>query len=139
MIYWRDQTHRFRGFAKDLRAFPVAVRGEIGQSIFEAQLGEHPRNAKPLKGFSGVLEIRDNFDGDTYRTVYTTRLEGVLDVLLASQKKSTSEIATPQSTSTRSSNACGTLRLFKRQQKETYYEHQEEGARPQPGLRQHFR
>jgi len=63
---------------KDLKAFPAAVRGEIGQSLFEAQLGEHPRNAKPLKGFSGVLEIRDNFDGDTYRAVYTVRLEGVL-------------------------------------------------------------
>jgi phage-related protein len=85
---------------KDLRAFPVAVRSEIGQSLFEAQLGERPRNAKPLKGFSGVLENRDNFDGDTYRTVYTTRLEGVLYVLHAFQKKSTSGIATPQSTST---------------------------------------
>lgn len=81
---------------KDLRAFPAAVRSEIGQSLFEAQLGEHPRNAKPLKGFSGVLEIRDNFDSDTYRTVYTTRLEGVLYVLHAFQKKSTSGIATPQ-------------------------------------------
>ena len=81
---------------KDLQAFPVAVRSEIGQSLFEAQLGEHPRNAKPLKGFNGVLEIRDNFDGDTYRTVYTTRLEGVLYVLHAFQKKSTSGIATTQ-------------------------------------------
>jgi phage-related protein len=80
---------------KDLRAFPVAVRSEIGQSLFEAQLGERPRNTKPLKGFSGVLENRDNFDGDTYRTVYTTRLEGVLYVLPAFQKKSTSGIATP--------------------------------------------
>ncbi|MCP3475871.1 type II toxin-antitoxin system RelE/ParE family toxin [Bradyrhizobium sp. CCGUVB1N3] len=81
---------------KDLRAFPAAVRSEIGQSLFEAQLGKHPRNAKPLRGFGGVLEIRDNFDGDTYRAVYTTRFEGVLYVLHAFQKKSTSGIATPQ-------------------------------------------
>ncbi|MGY3608466.1 type II toxin-antitoxin system RelE/ParE family toxin [Bradyrhizobium sp. Leo121] len=81
---------------KDLRAFPSAVRSEIGQSLFEAQLGEHPRNAKPLKGLGGVLEIRDNFDGDTYRAVYTVRFEGVLYVLHAFQKKSTSGIATPQ-------------------------------------------
>ena len=78
---------------KDLQAFPAAVRGEIGQALFEAQLGGHPHNAKPLKGFSGVLEIRDNFDGDTYRAVYTVRFEGVLH---AFQKKSTSGIATPQ-------------------------------------------
>ncbi|WP_456734180.1 type II toxin-antitoxin system RelE/ParE family toxin [Bradyrhizobium sp. USDA 3364] len=31
-----------------------------------------------------------SFDGDTYRTVYTTRLEGVLYVLHAFQKKSAS-------------------------------------------------
>ena len=72
---------------KDLQGFPVAVRSEIGQALFEAQLGHHPHNAKPLKGLSGVLEIRDNFDGDTYRAVYTVRFEGVLYVLHAFQKK----------------------------------------------------
>jgi len=81
---------------KDLRAFPTAVRNEIGQALFEAQLGDHPRNAKPLKGLGGVLEIRDNFEGDTYRAVYTIRFEGVLYVLHAFQKKSTTGIATPQ-------------------------------------------
>ena len=81
---------------KDLRAFPAAVRTEIGQALFEAQLGEHPRNAKPLKGLSGVLEIQHNFDGDTYRAVYTIRFEGVLYVLHAFQKKSTRGISTPQ-------------------------------------------
>ena len=81
---------------KDLQAFPAAARSGIGQALFEVQIGEHPRNAKPLKGLSGVLEIRENFDGDTYRTVYTVRLEGILYVLHAFQKKSTSGIATPQ-------------------------------------------
>ncbi|MGE0290092.1 MAG: type II toxin-antitoxin system RelE/ParE family toxin [Bradyrhizobium sp.] len=81
---------------KDLRTFPAEVRSQIGQSLFEAQLGGHPRNAKPLRGFAGVLEIRDNHDGDTYRAVYTVRFEGVLYVLHAFQKKSTSGIATPQ-------------------------------------------
>jgi len=82
---------------KDLRAFPRKVRQEIGQGIFEAQLGEHPAGAKALKGFgSGVLEIRDNFDGNTYRAVYVIRFEGVLYVLHAFQKRSTTGIATPQ-------------------------------------------
>jgi phage-related protein len=81
---------------RDLRAFPARVRGELGQALFEAQLGEHPRNAKPLKGLGGILEIRDSFDGDAYRAVYTIRFEGVLYVLHAFQKKSTSGIATPQ-------------------------------------------
>jgi phage-related protein len=62
-----------------------------------AQLGDHPAGAKPLKGLgSGVLEIRSNFDGGTYRAVYAVRLEGVLYVLHAFQKKSTKGIATPQ-------------------------------------------
>ena len=81
---------------KDLQEFPAAVRSEIEQALFEAQLGDHPYNAKPLKGLGGVLEIRDNFDGDTYRAVYTVRLQGVLYVLHAFQKKSTSGISTPQ-------------------------------------------
>jgi phage-related protein len=81
---------------KDLQDFPASVRSEIGQALFEAQLGDHPRNAKPLKGLGGILEIRDNFDGDTYRAVYTVRFEGVLYVLHAFQKKSTTGIATPQ-------------------------------------------
>lgn len=82
---------------RELQAFPATVRREIGQAPFEAQLGDHPAKAKPLKGFgSGVLEIRDNFDGDTYRAVYTVRSEGVLYVLHTFQKKATKGIATPQ-------------------------------------------
>jgi phage-related protein len=87
----------FVGSSKhDLSEFPVAVKSEIGQALFEAQLGDHPRNAKPLKGLRGVLEIRDNYDGDTYRAVYTVHFEGVLYVLHAFQKKSTRGIATAQ-------------------------------------------
>jgi phage-related protein len=82
---------------KDLQAFPAKVRLEVGRALFEAQLGEHPKDAKPLKGFGGsVLEIRDNFEGGTYRAVYTVRFEGVLYVLHAFQKKSAKGIATPQ-------------------------------------------
>jgi len=82
---------------RDLREFPGLVRQQIGQALFEAQLGDRPASAKPIKGFgSGVLEIRDNFDGNTYRAVYTVRFEGVLYVLHAFQKKSTKGIATPQ-------------------------------------------
>jgi phage-related protein len=82
---------------RDVQAFPATARQEIGQALFEAQLGEHPAGAKPLKGFgSGVLEIRKSVDGDAYRAVYTVRFEGVLYVLHAFQKKSTKGIATPK-------------------------------------------
>jgi phage-related protein len=82
---------------RDLQAFSATARREIGQALFEAQLGDHPAGAKPLKGFgSGVLEIRKNVDGGAFRAVYTVRFEGVLYVLHAFQKKSTKGIATPK-------------------------------------------
>ena len=80
-----------------MQSFPQPVRRVIGQALYKAQLGDHPDNARPLKGVGrGVLEIRDSFHGDAYRAVYTVRFEGVLYVLHAFQKKSTKGIATPQ-------------------------------------------
>ena len=82
----------------DLRKFPQDVRRVMGQAIDDAQLGaEHPA-AKALKGFGGrgVLEIVDDFDGDTYRAVYTVKFAGIVYVLHAFQKKSKKGIATPQ-------------------------------------------
>ena len=54
--------------------------------------------AKPLKGFggAGVLEVVDDFDGDTFRAVYTVRFTGMVYVLHAFQKKSKSGVATPR-------------------------------------------
>jgi phage-related protein len=82
----------------DLRNFPKEVRRVMGQAIDDAQHGgEHPA-AKALKGFGGrgVLEVVDDFDGDTYRAIYTVKFAGVVYVLHAFQKKSTRGIATPQ-------------------------------------------
>jgi len=42
-----------------------------------------------------VLEIVDDFDGDTYRAVYTIRFANAVYVLHAFQKKSKRGIATP--------------------------------------------
>lgn len=43
-----------------------------------------------------MLEIIDDFDGDTYRAVYTVRFAGVVYVLHAFQKKSKKGVATPR-------------------------------------------
>jgi phage-related protein len=92
----------FVGSAEDdLSAFPDSVKSVIGFAIFQAQLGLRHQRAKPLRGdreFKGasVLEIVDDFDGDTYRAVYTVRFAGVVYVLHAFQKKSKSGIATPR-------------------------------------------
>ncbi len=82
---------------EELRKFPDEVRDEMGYALYLAQMGDKYPNSKPLKGFkgAGVLEIVDNFDGDTYRTVYTVKLAGIVYVLHAFQKKSKKGIATP--------------------------------------------
>lgn len=56
----------------------------------------HP-DAKVLKGFggAGVLEIVEDFRGDTFRAVYTVRFPSAVYVLHAFQKKSKSGIKTP--------------------------------------------
>lgn len=81
----------------DLRAFPDDVRRVIGFAMYQVQEGKHPSIAKPLRGFGGgVLELVDEFDGDTYRAVYTVRFQSAVYVLHAFQKKSTRGIKTPQ-------------------------------------------
>jgi phage-related protein len=64
--------------------------------LFDAQCGQEPASAKALKSFGGrgVLELVEDFDGNTYRAVYTVRYAGAVYVLHAFQKKSKSGIAT---------------------------------------------
>ena len=83
---------------EDLRTFPEDARRRVGGALWDAQLGFKAPYAKPLKGFSGagVLEIVDDFDGDTFRAVYTVRFAGAVYVLHAFQKKSRRGIATPK-------------------------------------------
>jgi phage-related protein len=83
---------------KDLKAMPDLVQDNVGFALFQAQLGQKHDDAKPLKSFkgSGVLEVVDDFDGDTYRAVYTVRFEFAVYVLHVFQKKSKSGIATPK-------------------------------------------
>jgi phage-related protein len=86
---------------EDLAGFPDDVKSVLGFAIFQAQIGGRHRRAKPLKGhkeFSGasVLEVVDDFDGDTYRAIYTVRFAGVVYVLHAFQKKSKTGSETPK-------------------------------------------
>ena len=72
----------------DVRAFPEEVRDAFGYALYQVQDGKHPTSAKPLGGFgSGVLELMDDFDGDTYRAVYAVRFQSAVYVLHAFQKK----------------------------------------------------
>ena len=80
-----------------VRGFPEEVKDEVGAALFHAQLGGKHVKAKPLRHIGpGILEVVSDHRGDTYRAVYTVRLEGRVYVLHAFQKKSKSGIATPK-------------------------------------------
>jgi phage-related protein len=82
----------------DVSRFPEDVRRRIGGASWEAQIGRKAAYAKPLRGFGsgGVLEVVDDFDGNTFRAVYTVRFADAVYVLHAFQKKSRRGIATPK-------------------------------------------
>jgi phage-related protein len=95
-----DTPLEFIGTSKDdLSSFPLKVKQDIGFALRVAQKGDKHPAAKPLKGFggAGVLEIISDFDGSTFRAVYTVRLKGTIYVLHAFQKKAKKGIATPKS------------------------------------------
>ena len=86
-----------RSSKKDLKAFPTRVQDVMGYALFLAQTGSKHRAAKPFKWVgSGVLEVVDDYDGDTYRAVYAVRFGNVVYVLHAFQKKAKKGIATPK-------------------------------------------
>lgn len=83
---------------KDYGEFPSKVQEGFGFELFLAQTGQHPPSAKVLKGIAGgVVELIEDFDGDTYRAVYTIRFETAVYVLHCFKKKSKRGIKTPQS------------------------------------------
>ena len=96
---YQPKPVRWVGRSKeDLSDFPADVRRRVGGALWEAQIGRKAAFAKPLRGFgdAGVLEIVDDFDGDTFRAVYTVRFAKAVYVLHAFQKKSRRGIATPK-------------------------------------------
>jgi phage-related protein len=90
----------WRGTSKiDFMGFPRTAQREMGYALFLAQMGErHPSMAKTLSGFGGanVLEIKETYEGDAYRAVYTVRYAEAVYVLHAFQKKSKKGKATPK-------------------------------------------
>ncbi len=82
---------------KEFCTFPDPVQDVMGFALYQAQIGHIHVSAKPLKGFGGasVLEIIDDYRGDTYRTVYTVKFASAIYVLHAFQKKSKKGIKTP--------------------------------------------
>jgi phage-related protein len=99
---------------RDYREFPSRVQDGFGFELYLAQTGQHPPSAKPLKGLSsGTVELVEDFDGGTYRAVYTVRFSEAVYVLHAFKKKSKRGIKTPQ----------GDIDLIKRRLKDAEQDH----------------
>ena len=90
-IEWIGSAH------EDLRAMPDEVKYVFGYALHQAQIGKHHAAAQRLKGnLRGLIEIVKDFDGKTYRAMYTAKLAGAVYVLHVFQKKSTHGVATPK-------------------------------------------
>ena len=89
-VVWIGTSH------EDLKNFPADVQDEIGYALYLAQTGGKHYKAKPLKTFSGVMEIVSNYATNTYRTMYTVKIGDQIYVLHCFQKKSKRGIKTPQ-------------------------------------------
>ena len=89
---------RIASSKKDLLAMPEEVQDTFGYARYLAQAGLRHEQAKPLKGkgSAGVLEVVENWKGDTYRAVCTLRFYDAVYVLHCFQKKATKGIATPK-------------------------------------------
>src|SRR2546428_13264690 len=66
-LYWVGSSK------KDIALMPEEVQDIFGYALYLAQIGEKHEDAKPLKGFgsAGVLEVVEDWHGNTYRAVYT--------------------------------------------------------------------
>lgn len=93
----RKQLYFMGSSKEDLSRFPEDVKTDIGYALHLAQLGSKAGSAIPMQGFgdAGVLEIIENFSGDTYRAVYTLKFGDAVYVLHSFQKKSKRGIKTP--------------------------------------------
>ena len=91
-VKWAPGAH------KALMELPESVRREFGHELFMVQKGEQPENASPFEGSSGanIMKLVERYDKNTYRCVYTAKLESGVYVLHAYMKKSKEGKSTPQ-------------------------------------------
>ena len=77
---------------------PEDVQDVFGYALYLAQAGQKHAQAKPLKGFggAGALEIVEDWQGNTFRAVYTVRYAKAVYVIHCFQKKSSRGRETPQ-------------------------------------------
>jgi phage-related protein len=72
-----------------VKAFPPAVRQEIGLDIRRLQQGTMPHDSRPMKSIGkGVFELRQRDNNGWYRLIYLAHVGDTLYMLHAFTKKS---------------------------------------------------
>ena len=79
-----------------MRKFPKAVCDDVGYDLYQVQCGKNPQSAKQFTGLSGVMELVERYNKDTYRAVYVVNLGDAVYVLHCFKKKSKRGIRTPK-------------------------------------------
>ena len=93
----QKQTHFIFSSKKNLRKFPAEARRDVGHNIDRVQRGLAPQNFDALRGVgSGVMEIKVDAHGDTYRAVYVAKFDEAVYILDCFQKKSPSGKSLPK-------------------------------------------
>jgi phage-related protein len=86
------------GSKKGLDGVPDDVKDVFGSALLDVQYGDTPAGARPFgEGLPReIWKIVEDFDGNTYRAVYTASFPEVVYVLDVFLKKSKSGISTPK-------------------------------------------
>jgi phage-related protein len=72
-----------------VKAFPPAVRQEMGLDIRRLQQGTMPHDSRPMKSIGkGVYELRQRDSNGWYRLIYLARIDDTLYMLHGFTKKS---------------------------------------------------
>jgi phage-related protein len=94
-LYWMGSTK------KDVTSFPEDVKRVMGFCLNKLQEGAFDDRIEPLSGHANlkqakVVEVRDNFGGDTFRAMAAIKYPEAIYVLHVFKKKSHIGKATPQ-------------------------------------------
>ncbi len=72
-----------------LRGFPKPIKKELGEDIQRMQLGEKPRDSRPMRSIGkGVFELRQVDGNGWYRVIYLKKIGNRIFVLHSFVKKS---------------------------------------------------
>ena len=83
---------------REMQGMPDDVKDVFGRAILDVQYGDTPRGARPFgEGLpKEIMKLSEDYQGDTYRAVYTAEFADVVYVLDVFAKKSKSGIGTPK-------------------------------------------